>query len=265
MSISGPLLSVDLTVDYPGKAGVLRKLRLDVQRGEIMGLVGESGCGKSTLAMAILGLLDSGGATVRGEAMFEGRNLIALSDRQMRTVRGRSIGMVFQSPMDSLNPCLRIGTQLREAWIAHRAKQADEWRVNVEELFTQVRLPSDPAFLRRLPAQLSIGQAQRVLIAMAMLHRPALLIADEPTSALDLITKGEVLRLFSAIHSRYGTSILFISHDLHAVASICHRAGIIHEGQLVELDAPAKLFAAPRHPYSKRFIGSLMAPPAFVA
>lgn len=265
MNIADPLLSLNLSVDYPGKSGVLQDLRLDVQRGEILGLVGESGCGKSTLALAILGLLDRRSVKVRGDAIFEGRNLAALNDSQMRTVRGRAISLVFQSPMDSLNPCLRIGTQLREAWIAHRPKQPEEWRANVEESFSQVRLPTDPLFLQRLPSQLSVGQAQRVLIAMAMLHRPALLIADEPTSALDLITGAEVLRLFTEINAKFQTSILFITHDLRAVAAICHRAGILHEGQLVELETPAKLFAAPRHPYAKHFVGSLMDRPAFAA
>ncbi|MFN0103241.1 MAG: ABC transporter ATP-binding protein [Bryobacteraceae bacterium] len=263
MSAADPLLSLNLSVDYPGKPGVLRNLRLDVQRGEILGLVGESGCGKSTLAMAILGLLDPRGAKVRGEAIFEGRNLAALKESQMRAVRGREISLVFQSAMDSLNPCLRIGAQLREAWLAHRPKQPDDWRGNVEELFAQVRLPADPQFLQRLPSQLSVGQAQRVLIAMAMLHRPALLIADEPTSALDLITQAEVLRLFMAINAKFQTSILFITHDLRAVASICHRVGILHEGQLVELETPGKLFGAPRHPYAKHFVGSLMEAPVF--
>src|SRR5437016_2152320 len=149
----------------------------------------------------------------------------------MRRLRGREIALVLQSPMSALNPALRIGAQFKEAWRSHAA---GDWLTPTRAALQNVSLPADDAFLRRHPAQLSVGQAQRVLIAMAVLHRPKLLIADEPTSALDVITQAEVLDLFAALNQRLGTAVLYISHDLASVARLCHRAAMLYEGDIVE-------------------------------
>jgi len=210
------LLSADLTVDYPGRPGVLDRFQIEVGHGEIVGLVGESGSGKSTTALAILGLLRFQGGTVRGRIEFQGRDLIHLPEREMRRIRGREIALVLQSPMSALNPALRIGAQLRETW---RTRPEPDWMAVLES----VNLPADRSLLDRYPRQLSVGQAQRVLIAMAVLHRPALLIADEATSALDVVTQREILSLFRRLNQELGMAILYISHDLRSVAALCHR------------------------------------------
>jgi ABC-type dipeptide/oligopeptide/nickel transport system ATPase component len=260
-----PLLSLRLSVDYPGKPGVLRDLALDVGRQEILGLVGQSGCGKSTLALAILKLLYLKRAQARGSIHFNGRDLMALGEREVRSLRGKEIGLILQSPMSSLNPALRIGTQLAEAWKVHQCGSAEECQQALRDALQNVSLPREQDFLRRYPSQLSVGQAQRVLIAMALMHRPPLLIADEPTSALDLITQAEILQLFSGLSTKFGISILYISHDLLSVATIAHRVAVMHQGEIVECRRTAELFKNPSHPYTQQLIRSLPVVPQFAA
>ena len=258
-----PLLSLRMSVDYPGKPGVLRNLALDVSEGEILGLVGESGCGKSTLALAILRLLHLKNARPNGTLLFQGRDLMQLREREMRSFRGREIGLVLQSPISSLNPALRIGTQLQEAWRVHKASTREECRSAVLQTLEDVSLPADDHFLRKLPSQLSVGQAQRVLIAMAVLHRPKLLIADEPTSALDLITQAEILQLFAQLSQKFGMSILYISHDLLSVATISNRVAVMSLGEIVECRRTSEIFQSPSHPYTRKLIGALPVLPQF--
>jgi ABC-type dipeptide/oligopeptide/nickel transport system ATPase component len=260
-----PLLSLRLSVDYPDKPAVLRDLSLDIGRQEILGLVGQSGCGKSTLALAILKLLYLKRGHARGSIHFSGRDLMALSERDVRSLRGKEIGLILQSPMSSLNPALRIRTQLEEAWKVHRRGSRDECHEALREVLENVSLPSEPDFLRRYPSQLSVGQAQRVLIAMAVLHRPALLIADEPTSALDLITQAEILQLFASLSAKFGISILYISHDLLSVATIAHRVAVMHKGEIVECRRTAELFRSPEHPYTRQLIHALPVVPRLAA
>jgi peptide/nickel transport system ATP-binding protein len=260
-----PLLSLRLSVDYPGKPGVLRDLALDVGRQEILGLVGQSGCGKSTLALAILKLLYLKRAQARGSIHFNGRDLMALGEREVRSLRGKEIGLILQSPISSLNPALRIGTQLAEAWKVHQRGSAEECRQALRDALQNVSLPGEQDFFRRYPSQLSVGQAQRVLIAMALIHRPPLLIADEPTSALDLITQAEILQLFSSLSAKFGISILYISHDLLSVATIAHRVAVMHQGEIVECRRTAELFKNPSHPYTQQLIRSLPVVPQFAA
>ena len=259
--MSAPLFSARVSVDYPGRPGVLRNVSLDIDPGEIVGLVGQSGSGKSTLALAALQLLRPKGAAVTGRIDFQGRDLARLPEKEMRQVRGRDIGLVLQSPLASLNPALRIGTQLREAWRAHAngmlVRREEEWREEVSALLASVSLPSDPEFLRRYPRELSVGLAQRVLIASAIIHRPALLLADEPTSALDAITQDEILDLFASLSSERRMAILYISHDLASVASLCHRVAILHQGEIVEFAETGRVFDDPRHPYTRRLIAAL--------
>lgn len=261
-----PLLSVRLSASYPGKMRVLRDLSLEVKRGEILGLVGQSGCGKSTLALAILKLLHLKSAKAAGSIFFNGRDLMQFKEREMRALRGKEMALVLQSPMSSLNPALRIGTQLEEAWNIHKRSAREERSRALVDTLKNVSLPVDAGFLRRFPSELSVGQAQRVLIAMAILHRPSLLIADEPTSALDIITQAEVLELFSSLSQKLGMAILYISHDLLSVASISRRVAVMHEGEIVECSETAELFSNPLHPYTSKLISALpLAPSLAVA
>lgn len=261
MSYAEPLLLLRLSVDYSNKPGVLRDVTLRMQRGEILGLVGQSGSGKSTLALAILRLLSLKGGVAKGGILFEGKDLMSLSEREMRELRGRRIGLVLQSPLSALNPALRIGTQLAEAWAAHASGPHGYWLGPVRAALRSMSLPEEQSFLRRYPSQLSVGQAQRVLIAMAILHRPALLIADEPTSALDIITQSEILQLFGTLNRQLGMAILYISHDLLSVASFCHRIAILHEGEIVECGPTELIFQNPSHPYTRRLIDALPTKP----
>lgn len=258
----GSLLSAQVTVRYPGKPPVLRGVTLEIAPGEIMGLVGQSGSGKSTLALAILGLLGPQRATVEGSILFQGNDLVAMKERDLRGMRGRSISLVLQSPISSLNPALWIRTQLKEAWRAHANGTSSDCDAAIRAALTSVSLPADEDFLRKHASQLSVGQAQRVLIAMAVMHRPALLIADEATSALDVITQSEILQLFARLNRETGMSILYISHDLPSVAEICQRIAILHEGEIVENEPAAQIFAAPLHPYTRRLMSSLPRLPA---
>jgi ABC-type dipeptide/oligopeptide/nickel transport system ATPase component len=220
--------------------------------------VGQSGCGKSTLALAILRLLHLKGGKAVGSILFKNQDLMSLKDSQMRSLRGREISLVLQSPVASLNPALRIGTQMEEAWRVHERQSTREaCEQAISRTLEDVCLPASDAILRRYPSQLSVGQAQRVLIAMAILHRPALLIADEPTSALDINTQSEILELFAALSHKLGMGILFISHDLLSVATISHRVAVMDQGQIVECQETQDIFRIPAHPSTKRMMAAL--------
>ncbi len=257
MSDLPPLLSLRLSVDYRTKAGVLRDVSIALRQGEILGLVGQSGSGKSTLSLAILRLLHLKGGDARGDLCFRGEDLFAKTEAQMRALRGRDMSIVLQSPLTSLNPALKIGSQLREAWRAHAAGGPEECAIAITSALTSVSLPHDSDFLGRRSSQLSVGQAQRVIIAMAILHRPSLLIADEPTSALDTITHSEVLRLFARLNQELGMAILYISHDLLSVAALCHRIAILHAGEIIECGPPSQIFGAPQHSYTQKLVAAL--------
>lgn len=249
------LLSAHITVSFHGKPAVLRDVELEIRRGEILGLIGQSGSGKSTLAMTVVGLLDRKKELTTGFVQFDGSNLLALSERELRSLRGRRIALVLQSPLSSLNPALKIKTQLKEAWRAHRSNSdCDE---TIRTALQNVSLPSNDEFLAKYPSQMSIGQAQRVLIAMAVLHRPSLLIADEATSALDVITQSEILKLFRELNKSYGMAILYISHDLASVAGICDRVAILHDGQIVEIGETSQVLTSPHHSYTQRLMSAI--------
>jgi ABC-type dipeptide/oligopeptide/nickel transport system ATPase component len=258
------LLSAHLSVSYAGKA-VLRDVEFEIRRGEVLGLVGQSGSGKSTLAMAILGLLDAKRARVEGTLNFQDCDLLQLSERELRERRGRVLALVLQSPLSSLNPALKIRTQLKEAWRAHASGSSADWDRAIRAALESVSLPSSDEFLSKYPSQMSVGQAQRVLIAMAVTHRPALLIADEATSALDVITQSEILALFRELNRSTGMAILYISHDLASVAGICDRIAILDEGQIVECNATEAIFANPQHQYTKRLMAAMPQRPRLVA
>jgi len=258
------LLSAHLSVSYAGKA-VLRDVEFEIRRGEVLGLVGQSGSGKSTLAMAILGLLDAKRSRVEGTINFQDCDLLRLSERELRERRGRVLALVLQSPLSSLNPALKIRTQLKEAWRAHASGSSADCDRAIRAALESVSLPSSDEFLSKYPSQMSVGQAQRVLIAMAVTHRPALLIADEATSALDVITQSEILALFRELNRNTGMAILYISHDLASVAGICDRIAILHEGQIVECSATEAIFANPQHEYTKRLMAAMPQRPRLAA
>jgi peptide/nickel transport system ATP-binding protein len=251
------LLAARVSVRYGEKPGVLRDVEFEIRRGEVLGLVGQSGSGKSTLAMAILGLLDRKRTTAEGTIEFDGCELLTLRERELRGLRGRKIALVLQSPLSSLNPALKIRTQLKEAWRAHASGAGTACDGAIGAALESVSLPSNEEFLRKYPSQMSVGQAQRVLIAMAVMHRPALLIADEATSALDVITQSEILALFRELNRSSGMSILYISHDLASVAGICDRIAILHEGQIVETGTTEQVLTDPRHEYTQRLMAAM--------
>jgi ABC-type dipeptide/oligopeptide/nickel transport system ATPase component len=261
MSLKPPpdqtLLSARISVRYAGKPPVLRDVEIEIQSGEVLGLVGQSGSGKSTLAMAILGLLDKKRAQAEGTIRFQDSDLLRLSERALRALRGRAVSLVLQSPLASLNPALKIRTQLKEAWRAHASGTALDCANAIRTCLQSVSLPADDEFQRKHPSQMSVGQAQRVLIAMAIMHRPALLIADEATSALDVITQSEILTLFRALNRSTGMAILYISHDLASVAGICDRIAILHDGAIVECGTTQEIFSHPQHEYTQRLMAAL--------
>jgi ABC-type glutathione transport system ATPase component len=261
VSFPGPLLSAKLSVDYRDKASVLQDVSISIEHGKIIGLVGQSGSGKSTLALALLNLLREKGGNVRGEVLFKGDNLLCASEKKLRSLRGKDISIVLQSPLTALNPVLSIGTQLRECWQVHAGRKAAEGEAAIRSALASVSLPATRDFLKRLPSQLSLGQGQRVCIAMAVLHRPALLLADEATSALDPITQSEILKLFASLNRSLGTAMLYISHDLLSVAALCHQICILHEGQIVERGTPDEIFNRPQHEYTRRLIGAIPSAP----
>jgi ABC-type glutathione transport system ATPase component len=251
------LLAARVSVRYGEKPAVLRDVEFEIRRGEVLGLVGQSGSGKSTLAMAILGLLDRKAARAEGAIKFDGCDLLTLRERELRGLRGRKIALVLQSPLSSLNPALKIRTQLNEAWRAHAEGSNADCESSIRAALDSVSLPSNDDFLRKHPSQMSVGQAQRVLIAMAVLHRPALLIADEATSALDVITQSEILALFRGLNRSSGMAILYISHDLASVAGICDRIAILHEGRIVETGSTDQVLLSPCHEYTQRLMAAM--------
>ena len=225
--------------------------------GEILGLVGASGSGKSTFAYAALRLLEHTGAIVSGRAYLLDTDLLRCGAGEIREARGRLAGLVPQSPSAALNPALRLETQLREAWRAHSRLPWSDQKPRVLQQLQAAGLPPEESFLRRYPREISVGQAQRVLIVMAILHSPPLLIADEPTSALDVITQRDVLDLLAAVCRQRAMSVLFISHDLATVAALCNRIAILHDGEIVESGATRDVIAAPAHHYTRRLISAV--------
>ncbi len=259
-STQSGVLTAHVSVRYGEKPPVLREVEFKIRRGEVLGLVGQSGSGKSTLAMTILGLLDRKSAKSEGVIDFEGCNLLTLRESELRSLRGRKIALVLQSPLSSLNPVLKIRTQLTEAWRAHASGPNSDCDLAVRAALQSVSLPSTDEFLQKYPSQMSVGQAQRVLIAMAVMVgyiASALLIADEATSALDVITQSEILALFRELNRSFGMAILYISHDLASVAGICDRIAILHEGQIVETGTTEQVLTSPRHEYTQRLMAAL--------
>jgi ABC-type glutathione transport system ATPase component len=253
------LLRVELQAGYAGKP-VLRDIRFELQRGEVLGLVGTSGAGKSTLVQSLLGLLPWRGGRVTGEVMLAGQNLLTLSDRELRKLRGREVALIPQSPMTALNAAISLQTHFNEAWRAHEKSGRAALAQRLQTLLAEVQLPRDSEFLRRRPTEISVGQAQRVLIALALLHRPALIIADEPTSALDPVTQAQIVDLLKRLNRQHGTTLLYISHDLISVLQLADRIAVLDAGTIVETLPVAEIGEA-RHAATLALLKALPVPP----
>jgi peptide/nickel transport system ATP-binding protein len=257
-----PLLAIeDLRTYFYTAAGVARAvdgLSLAVGPGETVGVVGESGCGKSVTALSILRLVSSPGRIEAGSRIrFEGRDLLALNDRAMRDIRGNRIAMVFQEPMTALNPVFTVGDQVAEVARIHRhARRADAWKQALAML-DRVGIPAPDERAREYPHQLSGGMRQRVMIAMALMMKPALLIADEPTTALDVTIQAQILELLAELQRDYGMSVLLITHDLGVVAETASRVVVMYGGEAVEQAPVRELFAAPHHPYTLGLLAAM--------
>ncbi len=229
----------------------------EISAGQTLGIVGESGCGKSVTSLALLGILPRAGRVAGGTAHFEGSNLVELSDREMRRIRGKDIAMIFQDPMSSLNPVLTIGKQIREVLVEHFDLDRKAANIRATELLDQVGIPSAKARLKDYPHQFSGGMRQRAMIAMALACEPKLLIADEPTTALDVTIQAQILDLLRTLVREQGTALIMITHDLGVVAGMCERVNVMYAGTFVETGTADPIFARPRHPYTLGLLQSV--------
>jgi oligopeptide/dipeptide ABC transporter ATP-binding protein len=248
-----------VSVTYASAAGpvsAVSDVSLQVEDGEVVGLVGESGCGKSTLALAIMGLLPAG-ARVEGRISFQGRDLASLTAEEHRRLRGDRVAMIFQDPLSALDPAFAIGTQVAETIRAHRDVSRGAARRRATELLAEVGIPDAAARMGDPPHRFSGGMRQRVVIASALANDPALLIADEPTTALDTTIQAQILDLLAGLRERHRMATVLISHNLGVVAQVCDRVGVLYAGQLVELAPVAELFARPRHPYTRTLVAAM--------
>ncbi|GGH20691.1 ABC transporter ATP-binding protein [Alsobacter metallidurans] len=261
LDIRGLTLALPALADRPY---AVSGLDLAIAPGELLCVVGESGSGKSMAAHAVMGLLPRAVKPVAGQVLLNGRDLLALDDAAMRDVRGREVGMIFQEPMTSLNPVMRVGDQIAETLEAHRIGDGASRMRRAVELMTEVGLPDPARMARAFPHQLSGGQRQRVMIAMALALQPKLLIADEPTTALDVTTQAQILKLVDALRRDHGTAVLFITHDFGVVAEIADRIAVLQHGVVVEQGPADAVLGDPRHDYTRRLLAavpSLTPPP----
>ena len=226
-------------------------------RGEILGIVGESGCGKSMTALSVMGLVPDPPGRIEGSIRLAGRELVGLPDAEMRAIRGNIVSMIFQEPMTSLDPVMRIGKQIAEPLILHQGLSHDAARARSVELLRRVRIPEAARRADEYPHQLSGGMRQRVMIAMALACQPAVLLADEPTTALDVTIQAQILRLILELRREFGTAIVLITHDLGVIAETADRVVVMYAGRKVEEAPVAQLFAQPQHPYTVGLLGSV--------
>lgn len=259
--MSQPIVRVEnLAIAYEtrqGDANAVRDVSFEIHRGETLGVVGESGCGKSTLAYGMINYLGRNGKIAKGDIYFQGQSLVGKSSEELRKLRGDQISMVYQDPMTSLNPVLRIGEQMTEVLTVHRGITKDEAYKKCVAMLGRVYMPDPAKVMERYPHQISGGQQQRVVIAMAMLNNPALLVMDEPTTALDVTVEAAVLDLVADLRRDFDTAIMFISHNLGVIARVANRVAVMYAGEMVELAPVEELFANPRHPYTQGLIRCL--------
>jgi peptide/nickel transport system ATP-binding protein len=256
-----PVLSVrDLVVTFTTRDGLVTAVAgvsFDVHRGEVLGLVGESGSGKSVTGLAILGLIDPPGQVAQGSIRLDGEELVGRPEAELRRLRGRRLAMIFQDPMTTLNPVLRIDTQMIEAIRAHEHVSERAARDRARRALVQVGIPSPDERLRAYPHQFSGGMRQRVAIATALLHRPALLVADEPTTALDVTIQSQILAEVQQLCEESGTAMVWITHDLSVIAGLADRIAVMYAGRIVETGSVVDTLERPLHPYTAGLIGSV--------
>jgi oligopeptide/dipeptide ABC transporter ATP-binding protein len=255
------LLEVNnLQTHFFTRAGLVRAVdgvSFKLDRGELLGLVGESGCGKSVTALSLMRLVASPGRVVGGEVLFEGRDLLKLSEGEMRAIRGDDIAMIFQDPMTSLNPVYTVGEQIAEALRLHRQLSRQAARAAAVEAMREVSIPDPARRVDDYPHQLSGGMRQRVMIAMALACDPKLLIADEPTTALDVTIQAQILELLNELRRTRELAVLLITHDLGVVAEVADRVAVMYTGRIVEASPVMELFARPKHPYTEGLLRSV--------
>lgn len=249
----------NLNVNYKVKDGYLsavEDVNFSLNKGEIFALVGESGCGKSTIAYTIMNLLMSGNEKISGEINFKGTNLIPLKTNEMAKIRGKEIGMIFQNPLDSLNPVYTSGGQVEEAILLDKIEKEKAWK-KVLELYNDVKIPDAKKRMKSFPHELSGGMRQRVMIAMMLSRSPELLIADEPTTALDVTIEAQILEIIKELKNEYNSSIMIITHNFGVVAEIADRIGVMYAGKLVETGDVYQIFENPTHPYTRLLMKAL--------
>jgi peptide/nickel transport system ATP-binding protein len=257
----------ELTIDFWDRdhwVNVVNHVSFAIQPGETLGLVGESGCGKSTTAFSLFGYRRPGSRVRAGAIRFEGRDLLRINERALRSIRGQKICLVPQNPAGSLTPSMRVGSQVVETLEAHRVSEGRQAEQRTVELFEQVGLPDPRSIVERYPYELSGGQQQRVVTAVALACNPSLLVLDEPTTALDVTTQARILKLLARLQGELGMSMLYVTHNLGVVAQICDRVAVMYAGELVEIAPTAELFDNPRHPYTRGLIAAvprISAPP----
>ncbi len=258
-NLERPLLSVKgLKVAFKTKKGMayaVDDVTFDVYKGEVFGLAGESGSGKSTIALSILRLIEEPGRIEAGSIIFDGKNVLEFTQKELQEYRWHDVSMVFQGAMNSFNPVMRIGEQLVDAIMAHSNMTEEEAYKRAEELIAMVGI--DKMFINRYPFELSGGMKQRAMIAMALVLNPKLLIADEPTTSIDVIRQVEVLRLLKGLQNKLGLSMIYITHDLSLMAAIADRVGIMYAGKLVEQGTVTQIYKTPAHPYTKLLLESI--------
>jgi dipeptide transport system ATP-binding protein len=245
-----------VAIGGPTAANILRGVSLNVDAGEVRGLVGESGAGKSMLGRAVLGLLPERAQISGGAILFEGRDLLAMPERERRGLLGRRIALIPQDPMTSLNPVKRVGAQIATVLRHHLGLSRHEARERSVELLAEVAIRDPRRVLTLYPHEISGGMRQRVLIAMAFACDPSLVIADEPTTALDVTVQRQVLQLVERLRLRHGAAVLFVTHDLGVVAKICRSMSVLHAGRVLEDGATADILARPRHPYTRALLAA---------
>ena len=251
---AGPLLRVeDLRVHIPTSRGVVEAVdgvSFSINKGEIVGIVGESGCGKSMLALSIVRLVPSPGRIIAGHVAMAGRDLLSLSEREMRRVRGNDVGMIFQDPSASLNPVMRVGDQVSETVEAHHSLTALQAKQRSLDMLRAVRIPGPEVRYRDYPHQYSGGMRQRAMIAVGSVNHPRLLIADEPTTALDVTVQAQIMELLLAMNRATGTAIMLITHNIALVSHFCSRVMVMYAGRVVESGPTLEVFETPKHPYT---------------
>lgn len=249
---------------HVGEVKAVRGISFDVDKGEAIGLVGESGCGKSVTMMSLLRLLADTGRVKEGKAIFDGKDLVKMSNQEMLKIRGNEISMIFQDPMTSLNPVYTIGNQLTEPLLRHKKMSKQDARKRAIELLKLVGIPEAEKRLSQYPHEFSGGMRQRVMIAMALTCDPKLLIADEPTTALDVTIQAQILDLMKELKNKINTSIILITHDLGVVADLCSRINVMYGGKIVEQGTKRDVFYRPSHAYTMGLLGSVPNPKTMI-